>query len=72
MTVPEEHKRNFADLLYAQVLYEIAARLALSGSTKLGQIEIASSVKDMREMADETRWRVYGELGDNSPAALVG
>ncbi len=72
VTIPEEQKRNFGRLLYAQVLFELAGRLALSGQIKLGQIEMNQQAQGMRDLAMDIRQDVYHELGAAAPVALVG
>ena len=62
-TIPEHHKRTFADLLLAQTLEEEADRLVKNRQIKAGINELVSDPKTMEARIDRLRERAYASLG---------
>lgn len=69
-TVPENHKRQFARLLWCQVMEEELERFAKATSTSAGILRGTASPQALERMIERTRSEVYQQLGAAVPVVL--
>lgn len=71
LTVPEDLKRVFGNLLFARVLEEEGDRLAKAASARAGMLEVrAGNPEVMEQKVQRVRNEAYAELGGNVPVAI--
>ena len=71
-TVPEIYKTKFADLLYAEALFQEADRMAKYERSRVGFLDLQGKAAEMRLLAEYTRTRVELALGAAQGIAQVG
>lgn len=71
VTIPEHLKRNWAQLLAAQILEEEGDRIAKTRTAKAGLIEIQADSRTMEAKIDRLRLDAYGALGGHTSVGLA-